>query len=78
MAKCSIMQFDGEDNYLWNEFVTTNRNAYLYLLWKCREVLYKTHRLRKCYLAVQIEKARAFFWLRFMSRFTEELYKMIR
>lgn len=56
MTKFSVLQMTEDDKGLWNEFVTSTPNAYVYDLWEWGDVLCKTYNYNRYYLAVKCGK----------------------
>ncbi len=55
VVKLSVVQLTSDDKDLWNTFVRANSNAQVYHLWEWGDVLCRTYRYERYYLAVKCE-----------------------
>jgi len=53
MAKLSLVECAESDRHLWNEFVTRNHHSHVYHLWEWSDVICKTYKYKRHYLAVK-------------------------
>ena len=53
MAEFSVVECAEDDKHLWNEFVTRNPHSHVYHLWEWGDVLCRTYKYGRHYLAVK-------------------------